>query len=428
MTTKSCIDGWNLSLPNGSGIATYGHTLLNGLADAGIQGQVLYAPSTRRQPSPIMDETALISHSNSARRGGKLRALSTLTARFGRTAYPVSFSNEVIWPQQGLTRPNASHLWASREIYPLAIRAFQNYGHFTPIYFTSEKGVKIPDVMHFTCPIPMHAPQCANLLTIHDTIPLKLPTTTRDNKEKYYNLLKKACDRADHILCITESTKRDLLKYIDIKEENITVTYQPSIINQHSHINDDANELILDFGIHPNEYFIFYGAIEPKKNLGRIIEAYLMSGTKSPLVIVGGRSWLSEYETGLLNGVLTYGDRPIIQLDYLPRSALTRLIKNARAVLFPSLHEGFGLPVLEAMNMGTPVLTSLGGALEEVAGNAAELVSPWDVTDICRGLRKLDNDDAYRNELAILGANRAKMFSASRYAETIRQIYDKIGV
>jgi len=426
MSINACIDGWNLALPNGSGIATYGHTLLNGLADAGISGQVLYAPSTSRQPSAIMDETALIAHSNSARRGGKLRALSTLTARFGRAAYPVHFSKEVIWPSQGMAHPNATHLWASREIYPLAIRAFQNYGHFTPISFRPENGEKIPDVMHLTCPIPLHAPQCANILTIHDTIPLKLPASTRDNKEKYFSLLKQSCDKSDHILCITESTKNDLLKYVDIKEEKITVTYQPSIITDAK--DDNRDDLCSDFGILPKEYFLFYGAIEPKKNLGRIVEAYLMSATKSPLVVVGGRSWLSEHETGLLNSVVTYGNRPIIQLDYLPRSALSRLIKNARAVLFPSLHEGFGLPVLEAMNMGTPVLTSRGGALEEVAGDAAELVSPWDVSDICRGLRALDSDESYRNELSIKGIERAKMFSAERYAKTIRQVYDKIGI
>ena len=178
-------------------------------------------------------------------------------------------------------------------------------------------------------------------------------------------------------------------------------------------------------------YFLHFGAIEPKKNLGRIVEAYLASGVQTPLVIVGGRAWLDEGETALLDQVKRDGgpgaDR-IRRYEYMPFSMLISLIRGAKATLFPSLYEGFGLPVLESMALGTAVLTSTGGSLPEVAGDAAVSVDPYDVQAMTRGLQALDADEDLRADLVARGHVRAALFTPEIYQGRLRELYAQVGV
>lgn len=422
---NSCIDGWNLSIPQGSGIATYGHTLLRSIRNLGLNGQVLYGPAAKRQASNIVNETMLIDAKGPPRRPASFaRSISTLWSRFGCDAYPILPSGNVIWPTQGMQRPEASGYWASRDLFNLANRAFQHYGTTTQVRFRSNDSVGRPDVMHWTCPLPLHAPQVANILTIHDIIPLKLPHTTTDRKDRYYRLLKEACHRADHIASVSETTKADLVQFLGVPDQKITVTYQPILPPEAGNQTEDAAWLKNTLGLDWESYFLFYGAVEPKKNLGRLVEAFLEARTDARLVIVGGRSWLSEYETGLLEATLSNGNHSrVMKLDYLPRSSLERLLRGARGTLFPSLYEGFGLPVLESMAMGSPVLTSRGGAVEEIAGAAAVLVDPYDPTDIRKGIEQLSEDSDLRQALRIRGAQRATAFSVEAYEQKLQGIY-----
>jgi len=178
-------------------------------------------------------------------------------------------------------------------------------------------------------------------------------------------------------------------------------------------------------------YFLFFGAIEPKKNLARLVEAYLASAVQCPLVIVGGKAWLEDEELGLLTPQLAggktvdgadRGDR-IRHFDFMPYSLLARLIRGARAVLAPFLYEGFGLPVLETMLMGTPVLASTTGSLPEVAGEAALLVDPYDVDEIREAIRILDADADVRAELAARGLIQAQKFSEAAYGARLTELY-----
>ncbi len=171
--------------------------------------------------------------------------------------------------------------------------------------------------------------------------------------------------------------------------------------------------------------------MEPKKNLGRIVEAYLASGVTTPLVIVGGRAWLDEGETALLNQVMRDGGpsaQRIRRYDYMPFSLLISLIRGAKATLFPSLYEGFGLPVLELMALSTAVLTSTGGSLPEVAGDAAISVDPYDVQAMTRGLRALDADEDLRADLVRSGTAQAARFSVEAYRDRLAQMYRRVGL
>jgi glycosyltransferase involved in cell wall biosynthesis len=177
-------------------------------------------------------------------------------------------------------------------------------------------------------------------------------------------------------------------------------------------------------------YFLYFGAIEPKKNLARIVEAYLASGATQPLIVVGGRAWLDEDETALMHQARRNKQvrkKKILLWDYMPFSLLVALIRGARGTIFPSLYEGFGLPVLESMSLGTPVITSTGGSLPEVAGDAALMVDPYDTVALTREIRRLAADDGLAAELSARGRVQAATFSPEACQARLAEMYRRLG-
>jgi len=186
------------------------------------------------------------------------------------------------------------------------------------------------------------------------------------------------------------------------------------------------------FGLPPRGFYLFFGASDPKKNIGRIVDAYLASQSERPLVVVSSRDWgMSEASGGLGKDGMVYGrkvNRPIIQLQYLPRDMLFRLIRSARAVLFPSLYEGFGLPALEAIQLGTPVISSNISSLPEVVGKGGLLVDPYDTKAIAGAIRQIDQDDALVERLSHEGRAHSAMFTNDAFAQRLRGMYAKMGL
>lgn len=430
-----CVDGFNIALAKGSGIATYGRNLLSTLGRIGMDGQVLYGPNAKRSDSNVLNETALV---DADRPGPKLKKFArfrrTLLSRNGRTAWPITPSGEVVWPTRGGGRPQASAFWASQDLFHLANRSFNAYRKETPVIFDASGEVKRPDAMHWTATLPLHARGVPNIYTIHDLIPLRLPHTTTDDKPTYMALCQAVARRADHIAVVSETTRQDVIRMLGVSEDRVTNTYQavdlPASLTGRSQ-SDVTIELEGIFNLGWKEYFLHFGAIEPKKNLGRIVEAYLASGVQTPLVIVGGRAWLDEGETALLNQVMAEGGpsaQRIRRYEYMPFSLLISLIRGAKATLFPSLYEGFGLPVLESMALSTAVLTSTGGSLPEVAGDAAVSVDPYDVQAMTQGLRALDADEAMRDDLVRRGLVQSAKFSVAAYEARLAAMYGRLGL
>ena len=235
---------------------------------------------------------------------------------------------------------------------------------------------------------------------------------------------------------MSETSKEDIVRILKVPEERVTNTYQAvNIPKKYSEkpIDDVQREVEGTFGLPFKNYFLFFGSIEPKKNIGRIIEGYLASNLESPLVIVGAQAWKSEQELRLLYedhlrsliqvGSETRVKRKVIQLSYAPFPLLVSLIRAAKATVFPSLYEGFGLPVLESMLLGTPVLTSHVSSIPEVAGDAALLVDPYDTRSISKGFIELDRDDGLREALSVKGRARAAVFSEQAYMTRLTRAY-----
>jgi glycosyltransferase involved in cell wall biosynthesis len=160
----------------------------------------------------------------------------------------------------------------------------------------------------------------------------------------------------------------------------------------------------------------------------------MASGVDVPLVLVAGEGWHNEAETTLLDELRENEPRSpglnrprlrrrVRRFRYVRPSTLITLIRGARAIVFPSLYEGFGLPVLEAMTLGTPVVTSRESSLPEIAGDAALLVNPYDADDIARAITTIVNDADLRAELSRRGRSQAAKFSVERYRERVEALY-----
>jgi glycosyltransferase involved in cell wall biosynthesis len=201
-------------------------------------------------------------------------------------------------------------------------------------------------------------------------------------------------------------------------------------------ISDDENAQTIDnlLGLTSRKFFIFYAAIEPKKNLGRLMEAYLGSNSPYPLVVVGRKGWLANPELRPLlyedvKTSLTGSKGRIVQLDYVSSELLVTLVRSARAVLFPSIYEGFGLPILESMMCGTPVMTANFGAMREVAtAEAALLIDPFDIRDMSRAITALSTDDMLCARLSAAGRLRAEAFSWELYKSRVANAYARVMV
>jgi len=327
-------------------------------------------------------------------------------------------------------------IYVSPIVFELGAYHFKRYGSRARIRLP-----QTPSLFHLSYPTPLSVRNCANVYTIHDIVPLRLPQATLDDKKYFLRLIRHLCAKAEHIVTVSEFSRRDIIRFTGIAEDRITNTYQsvhlPDALVEKS---DDAvaSEIGPTFEIGLREYYVFYGAIEPKKNIARLIEAYAASGSPYPLLIVGGPGWQCERELEMIadERFLSYRretgrivpERRVRRIPYLPFAQLMTLIKGARGVLFPSLYEGFGLPVLEAMLLGVPVITSNVASLPEITGEAAALVDPTDVAAIADAIRAFDHDDDWRNELSVKGRERAALFSPSAYESRIAALYGKLGV
>jgi glycosyltransferase involved in cell wall biosynthesis len=419
------VDGYNLAMPHGTGVATYGLALVKALQSMGHQVEGVFGLDVGRDPE--MREVRFYDLMGRAREDALFRRLTrtitgTVRPFVGVTATEVPMTGRVERQTLGDRLPEFDKVFSSPDLFPRAHRHFRLFRKFTTLRLPDP-----PDAMHWTYPVPIEVTGTKNIYTLHDLAPLRLPFTTLDNKQRYNALVRQCIERSYRICTVSESSKTDILARYPEAEGRVFNTYQSAPLPKTfsaSDASDDAAVVKGVFGLAPKGYFLYFGAIEPKKNVGRIIEAYLSSLSETPLVIVGGKGWQSEGELKLLNGggQDRAADR-IVQLEFLPRPLLLKLVRGARAVLFPSLYEGFGLPVLEAMQMGTAVITSNSSSLVEVAGGAALLVDPYSVEEITRAILTIDRDPNLRETLERKGLEQAQNFSEERYRERLAKLY-----
>jgi len=425
------IDGYNLALPNGTGVATYGHVLTDVLRGGGHCVTGLFGVDAGRHAGMrellFYDRMGHVPPTPALRRKRRRRILRAALRPFHvRRLEVVPQTGRIETANLAERLPAFDRLFTFPDLFEVAHRHFALYGRFLRVGLDQP-----PAIMHWTYPLPIRLEDAANIYTFHDLVPLRLPYTTLDAKRAYRRLLAACATEAAHLCTVSEASRADIIAEFGLDPGRITNCYQASPLPMpDTDPREDARIVENIFGLPHRGYFLHFGAIEPKKNIGRLLEAYLATGVDAPLVLTGGRGWQAQDELRLLvpedEADTAHGRRMaerVRRLEHLPRALLARLIRGARAVLFPSIHEGFGLPALEAMQLGTPVLTSSIGAPAEIAGEAGLLVDPYDVAAIAAGIVALDSDAGLRDRMAAAGVAAAARFSAAAYRSRLEQMY-----
>jgi len=432
MSRRVYFDGLNLSLERGTGIATYTRMLTRIARDLGHEVGVVYSLPHHAPKNALLREVSFFDPKQAAGAAKWREAYHAIIDQF-RTPFgiepsPVELNGVVINDHFKARLPLHDRIFVARNVF-LNARIYHSWsGAFTELAFATR-----PDIFHCTYQLPLRAKSACNIYTIHDLVPLRLPFTTLDNKRQTYRLLRRIAAEADHIVTVSENSKRDIIELLGVPEERVTNTYEAVEFPPELAARPDdlvADQLGGSYGLGLQDYLLFYGALEPKKNVGRLIDAYLLSTVDMPLVITGPTGWGTEAERRLLNTLSGSGGnnrRRVVHFEYVSLPMLVSLIRGARAVVFPSLYEGFGLPVLEAMLLGTPVVTSRAASLPEIAGDAALYIDPYDTDNIAQAIRTIAADDGLRAELVRRGRAQAEQFSVGRYRERVDALYQQLG-
>jgi glycosyltransferase involved in cell wall biosynthesis len=260
------------------------------------------------------------------------------------------------------------------------------------------------------------------VLTVHDLIYVLFPEYHLPMNYHFLRLMMpRFARRADAIIAISECTRRDLVRLWQISEGKISVIHEGIDPRFHHPADEEALARVRRrYGL-PERYALYVGTIEPRKNLPTLFEAWARLRYRLPLVIAGKKGWLfqetfSRVESLDLGGVVQF-------TGFVADEDLPALYAQADIFVFPSLYEGFGLPVLEAMACGTPVVTTTGGSLPEVAGDAALLVKPGDVDALTDAVDRLLHDPSLADDLRARGISRARQFSWERAARETLAVY-----
>ena len=284
------------------------------------------------------------------------------------------------------------------------------------------------DVFHFPANFSLSIPFCPSVLTLHDITPLVSLELIPPVPRYYWKLAYKlSTRRVDSIITVSYSSKEDIAKFLAVPEEKIKVIYhgnRPRTLE----IKDESISNLYQNKKEKFPYILWVGKMYTHKNLPRLLRAYSKLvktwHIKHQLVLCGMKGWgYSSFMETVKE--LNLQDRVIFK-GYLPDNELELVYSNASLFIFPSLSEGFGLPILEAMSYGVPVITSNYGSMAEVAGDAALLVDPYNIDKIAEAMYKVLTDQDLRKNLINKGLERAKQFSWEKTAKETLGVYKEV--
>lgn len=266
------------------------------------------------------------------------------------------------------------------------------------------------------------------IITVHDLSPFLFPEMFSSLTVLLHKLLfSKTLQSVDKIITVSECSKRDLVTYFSIPEDKIKVIFN-GVDPKFKPLNkEDVNEFLKKYNLN-FPFILFVGTLEPRKNLSTLFKAYYQLKKKNinhKLVIAGKKGWKYQEIFETVNKLNLKND--IIFTDYIPENDLPALYNAADVFVYPSIYEGFGLPPLEAMACGTPVVTSNISSLPEVVGNAGITVDPKDIDMLATSLYEVLTNDSLMKEMTKKGLERAKLFSWRSCAVETLKVYQEVG-
>lgn len=296
-----------------------------------------------------------------------------------------------------------------------------------PVALAVELRLRPVDLIHVQytappfCPVPIVA-------TIHDLAFEHLPETfTRRGSLQLKLTVRRTARKAARIATVSEYSRQDILRTYELPPEKVVVTYngvEPHF-SPRPNSADESSQIRRRFGVE-RDYILAVGSLQPRKNLIRLIRAYVRLRSQDPgfeyqLVIVGRKLWLADEIFDEVKKQKWAND--VVLTGYVADEDLPALYRSATAFVYPSIFEGFGLPPLEAMACGTPVVTSNTSSLPEVVDDAALLINPYDEQDLSNALTRIAGDELLRARLRKQGIEQAKKFTWREAAEKTLQIY-----
>ncbi len=286
----------------------------------------------------------------------------------------------------------------------------------------------VHDTYHYA---PFLAPTSyERVVTIHDLVPLVMPQTCAcsvQSQVTHRTLVRLVAKRAAHIIADSDCTRRDVIEHYGVSPDRVSTVYLAA--SDAFRPVEDPNQLqnVREKFELPERFILYVGTLEPRKNLVRLIGAYrraMPSLGDVPLLIGGGLGWKYEEILGAAKDPCLAGR--VRLLGRIPDEDLPALYSLATVFVFPSLYEGFGLPVVEAMACGCPVITSRTSSLPEVAGDAAVLVDPLDEDEIARAMVDVVSQEGLRRALSNKGLAQAAQFSWRRCAQETLEVYRNV--
>ena len=290
-----------------------------------------------------------------------------------------------------------------------------------------EENIDIYHGLSHELPFGIENTDIKKVVTIHDLIYKFFPNDFPLLDKKVYDVKwKNACKYADAIIATSEATKLDIIEYFDVPTEKIHVVYQTcsSIFEEKIDVTF-KNQVLQKFGL-PSSYFLFVGSITDRKNVLNLVKAYSAISTKVtiPLVIVGnGRDQVQKINEFCNKNSLT---GRVIILTNVANAELPAIYESAKAFIYPSKYEGFGIPLVEAFKKGIPIITSNVSCMPEVVGDAGLLISPNEIESISNAMLQLYENEDLCNELIENGTKRAELFTLKSFAYQTNEVYKKV--
>ena len=284
------------------------------------------------------------------------------------------------------------------------------------------------DVLHSPDFIPPYHWNCRSVITIHDLAFLRYPQFLTKDAARYYGQIDQAVKRTDAIIAVSNATKQDVMNHLGVPEHKVTVIYEAaSPVFRRLKTSPHGERFASKFGIH-TDFFLFVSTIEPRKNLPTLIRAFrqLLDAyhPNVQLMVAGEKGW--RYDEVFRSVVELDLEDDVAFLGRVSTEELLWLYNEARALLSPSLYEGFGLTPLEAMACGTPAIVSNVSSFPEVVGDAGLLVDPNNAEELAVAMWRILDDAELRACLVEKGLKRAALFSWDRAARETLDLYHSL--
>ena len=273
-------------------------------------------------------------------------------------------------------------------------------------------------------PFGIHKYSVKTVVTVHDLIFLRYPHWYKAiDRAIYTRKSRYACFHADRIIAISGQTKRDIMEYFDTSSDKIDVVYQGCDPAFYTQVDEQKKGSLRKKYSLPAQYLLYVGTIEPRKNLLQIVRALHISGSGLPLVVIGRET---PYAKIVRQYISEHRQDNILFLGRVPNEDLPALYQMAAIFIYPSRFEGFGIPMLEALNSGTPVITSKGSCFSEAGGPHSRYIDPDQPEDIAASIIKIMEDPGLARQMSEMGKKHAERFREETMAPAIMDVYRKV--